>query len=136
MKIAIVYAEFNEEYTHQMLEAAKKSVKHQEKIKQHEVFSVPGTHEIPVITEKLLSQGFDGAAVLGAVIEGATDHDKVIAHNVSKQLQEIMCKHQKPVGLGIIGPGVSWSQVEERTDQYAEEAVEAAAKTQQELNKI
>ncbi len=91
---------------------------------------MPGSHELPVATARLLQRDdIDGVAVLGAVITGGTDHDAVIAHNVSKQLLELSCDHGKPVGFGVIGPNVSWAQVTQRTEEYAAGAVDAVADT-------
>lgn len=133
MNIGIVRAKFNEEYTHEMLEAAKEQA-NKRRLEVVEILEVPGAHEIPVATAKLLEHDeIDGVAVLGAVIKGATDHDEVICQNVSKQLLELQCEHGKPVGFGVIGPNVSWSQVETRTEKYAHGAVNAVADTVEEL---
>lgn len=134
--IAIVQAEFNEEYTGEMLDAARDRA---EELGLHvvTVVTVPGTHEIPVATQQLLSRDdIDGVVTLGAVIKGATDHDAVICYNVSKQLLELSCDHGKPVGMGIIGPGVSWSQVEQRTQGYARRAVDAVTETDEALDAV
>ncbi|MDY6773990.1 MAG: 6,7-dimethyl-8-ribityllumazine synthase, partial [Candidatus Nanohaloarchaea archaeon] len=129
-------ARFNEEYTEEMLEAARERAE-ELGLEVETVVNVPGTHETPVAAEELLSrEDIDGVVTLGAVIEGATDHDEVIAYNVSKQLLELSVEHGKPVGMGIIGPGVSWSQVEKRTEEYARRAVEAAAETFEELEQV
>nr|EGQ40925.1 MAG: 6,7-dimethyl-8-ribityllumazine synthase [Candidatus Nanosalinarum sp. J07AB56] len=125
MNIAVVRAEFNQQYTDEMLEAAQNKIEEAE-AELRETVEVPGVHEIPLAAARLLRrEDIDGVVALGAVIEGATDHDQVIAQNVSKQLIELSCEEEKPVGYGVIGPGVSWAQVEQRTEQYAEEAVEA-----------
>jgi 6,7-dimethyl-8-ribityllumazine synthase len=130
MNIAVVRAEFNEQYTAEMLEAAETKIKEDEDAELHDTVEVPGVHEIPLAAAKQLRrEDVHGVVALGAVIEGATDHDQVIARNVSKQLIELSCEEEKPVGYGVIGPGVSWAQVEQRTEQYAEEAVEAVLET-------
>lgn len=136
MNTAIVRARFNEQYTGEMLEAAERYAEEQGIDVTH-VVEVPGSHEIPVVAARLLERDdVDGVVALGVIIKGATDHDEVLAYNVSKQLLELSCQHGKPVGLGIIGPGVSWSQVEHRTVQYAEEAVEAIHEVHQRLDSL
>lgn len=130
MNIAVVRAEFNEQYTAEMLKTAETRIKQNEDAKLSETVEVPGVHEMPLAAARLLRrEDVHGVVALGAVIEGATDHDQVIARNVSKQLMELSCEEEKPVGYGVIGPGVSWAQVEQRTEQYAEEAVEAVLET-------
>ncbi len=134
--IGIVRARFNAEYTAEMRDAAESRAAELD-MEVAAVVEVPGTHEVPVAASELLQRDdIDGVAVVGAVITGATDHDEVIAHNVSKQLLELSVDHGKPVGFGIIGPGVSWSQVEQRTVDYAEGAVDAVAETVDALDGI
>ncbi|MFB6295040.1 MAG: 6,7-dimethyl-8-ribityllumazine synthase [Candidatus Nanohaloarchaea archaeon] len=136
MKIGIVRAEFNEEYTAEMLDAAEERAADLG-LDVATVVTVPGTHEVPVATDKLLSRDdIDAVVTLGAVIKGATDHDAVICYNVSKQLLELSCEYGKPVGMGIIGPDVSWSQVEQRTEGYAKRAVEAVKDTREALDSL
>lgn len=136
MRIGIVRARFNEKYTREMLETAEQRARERD-LEVVEVVNVPGSHEVPVAAEKLLARDdIDGVVALGAVIRGGTDHDEVIAHNVSKELLELSTRHGKPVGFGIIGPGVSWAQVAKRTDRYAEGAVDAVADTHGELEEI
>lgn len=136
MRIGIVRAEFNEDYTGEMLEAARERSEDLG-LEVVDVVNVPGTHEIPVASGKLLSrEDIDGVVALGVVIKGATDHDEVIAYNVSKQLLELSVEHGKPVGFGVIGPGVSWSQVEKRTEEYAKRAVDAVVETFEELEEV
>lgn len=136
MRIGIVRARFNEDYTEEMREAAEERAG-ELGLDVEAVVDVPGTHEVPLAAEKLLSsEDIDGVVALGAVIKGATDHDAVICYNVSKQLLELSVEHGKPVGMGIIGPNVSWSQVEKRTEGYARRAVEAVKETYEALDSI
>lgn len=136
MRIGIVRARFNEEYTAEMLDAAEERAAELD-LDVGPVATVPGTHEIPVAAAELLArEDIDAVVALAAVITGATDHDEVLCYNVSKQLLELSCEHGKPVGMGIIGPNVSWSQVEKRTDGYARRAVAAAAETVEELDSL
>lgn len=136
IRIGIVRARFNEEYTADMLQAAKDTAAESD-IDVVSVVEVPGAHELPVACQQLLErQDVDGVVALAAVIKGATDHDAVLCQNVSKQLLELSCDHGKPVGYGVIGPNVSWAQVEERTTQYAREAVDAVAETYDALQEL
>ncbi|MDY6769767.1 MAG: 6,7-dimethyl-8-ribityllumazine synthase [Candidatus Nanohaloarchaea archaeon] len=136
MRIGIVRARFNEEYTAEMLAAAEDRAAELD-LDVAATVTVPGTHEVPLAVDELLARDdIDGVVALGAVIAGATDHDEVICYNVSKQLLEQSCEHGKPVGMGIIGPNVSWSQVAERTEDYARRAVEAVRETGAALDSV
>lgn len=134
IRIGIIRARFNEQYTEEMLSAAKEYASEQD-IEVATVVEVPGSHEVPLAAKRLLKQDdIDGVVAVGVIITGATDHDQVLGYNVSKQLLELSCDFEKPVGLGIIGPGVSWAQVEKRTVDYAERAVDAVKETYEELS--
>lgn len=98
---------------------------------------VPGVHEVPVVTSKLLAEGeVDGVVALGVIVEGASDHDQVLGFNVPKQLVELSCEYEKPVGIGIVGPGTSWEDVDRSTERYAKEAVDAVAAVNEVLESL
>lgn len=124
MKIAIVVSDFNEEITSRM---EKKALEIAQKLKVEVIWNihVPGAFEVPIIVKKLLkNEKVEGIVTLGAVIQGETNHDVVITNSVGPKLLELSLKYNKPVGLGIIGPKVTWKQAEKRAEEYAERAVE------------
>lgn len=136
MNIAIVVAEFNSEVTSKMLELAiekanvlKITVKH--------ICKVPGVFDMPLLIDTLLQRkDVDAVVTLGAVIKGQTKHDELISNVTAKALSDLSIKHQKPVTLGITGPGMSDRQAHQRIRPVAERAVEAAKKLSEELGKI
>ncbi len=127
-KIGIVVSEFNYDITYLML---RKAIDHANflGLEVAYVYRVPGTYEIPYAVNQLLSRDeIDGAVVLGAVIKGETKHDEVIANQAARKILDLMIKYNKPVGLGIIGPGATRGQALERVEDYARRAVESVAK--------
>lgn len=129
MNIAIVRATINGESTEEMLDIGVEYAR-ERGLEVVEAVEVPGVHELPIAAEILLDdEHVDGVVTYGSVIQGSTDHDKVLAYNVSKQILELSCKHQKPVGYGVIGPGASWKQVQDRVEHYAKGAIDAVADT-------
>ncbi len=136
MNIGIVRALYHEDYTQQMLDKAREEAEERGMNVEH-VVEVPGAHDVAVAVKKLLAkETIDGVVVLGIVIKGGTDHDEVIAHNISKQLMELTCEYEKPVGFGIMGPNISWAQAEKRIDHYAENAVDAVYDSHNELKDL
>ena len=127
MKLGIVVSEFYwEEITGKMLEAALQAC--QDDDVQTVVIRVPGSFDIPLPVKKLLQQeDISGVVTLGAIIEGETDHDGVIAYSLAKTLQELSLKFEKPVVLGVNGPKMSWDQAVARIER-AKEVVEACIK--------
>ena len=127
-RLALVVAEFNMDITLIMEEKAKS---HAELLGAEvvKVVRVPGSYDTPLIVKTLLERrDVDAVAVLGAVIKGETDHDQVVAHQAARKLMDLSVEYGKPVTLGIIGPGASRLQAQERAEEYARRAVEAAVK--------
>ena len=136
MNIAIVVSEFNEEITFRMLEVAKEKANSMQLIISH-VCMVPGAYDMPIVVDKLLqNQNIDGVATLGAIIKGQTKHDEVISHTTAQSLTNLSLKYQKPVSLGISGPGMQEKHAYARIRPVAERAVEALVKISKELEKI
>ena len=127
MKIGIVVSEFNYDITMSMLERAKA---HADFLgaKVGEIIHVPGVYDMPLAVKRLLAKkDIDGVAALGAVIEGETDHDDVVINQASRKLTDLSLEFNKPVGLGITGPGMSRLQAEARIER-AKSAVESIVK--------
>ncbi len=127
MKIGIVVSEFNYDITMSMLERAKA---HADFLgaKVGEIIHVPGVYDMPLAVKKLLAKkDIDWVAALGAVIEGETDHDDVVINQASRKLTDLSLEFDKPVGLGITGPGMSRLQAEARIER-AKSAVESIVK--------
>ncbi len=136
MNIAIVVSDFNEEITSRMLQVARERASLLGLGVVH-VSHVPGAYDMPLVVDHLLrNPGIDAVATLGAIIRGQTKHDEAIAQAVSRALSDLSLKHQKPVSLGITGPGMTERQAYARIRPVAERSVEAAAKVSQEIERI
>jgi 6,7-dimethyl-8-ribityllumazine synthase len=93
------------------------------------VVKVPGVYDIPAVLRDLVAkEEVDAVATLGAVIQGATKHDEVVAQHAARKIMDISVESDKPITLGIIGPGANRLQALERVEEYARRAVEAAVK--------
>lgn len=136
MKIAVVVSEFNQEVTSRMLSIAEEKAKLL-KLKITYVCQVPGAYDMPIIVDALLQKkDVDGVVTLGAIIKGQTKHDEIIAHSAARTLTQLSLKHQKPVSLGISGPGMQERHAYARIRPVAERAVEAVVKITKELERI
>ncbi len=129
VRLAIVVAEFNYDVTYLMLQ---KALEHARFLGAEVTYvaKVPGTYDMPIIVDELLRRDdVDAVAAIGAVIQGETKHDEVVAHQAARKLMDLSVEHRKPVGMGIIGPGgANRVQALERAEEYARRAVEAAVK--------
>ena len=136
LNIAIIVSEFNEEVTSRMLEVAKEKANLM-KLKISYVSMVPGAYDMPIIVDSLLKKkDIDAVVTLGAIIKGQTKHDEVISHAAAKALTDLSLKYQKPVSLGITGPGMQERHAYARIRPVAERAVEAVVKISNELKRI
>jgi len=131
-----VVSEFNEEVTSRMLSVAQEKANLM-KLKITYTCKVPGAFDIPIIVDALLKKkDVDGIVTLGAIIKGQTKHDEVISHVAAKSLSDLSIKYQKPVSLGISGPGMQERHAYARIRPVAERAVEAVVKISEELQRI
>jgi len=67
----------------------------------------------------------DGAACLGIIEKGQTQHGLAMGQAVIKTLLELQLKYNKPVGLGIIGPGAEPRHIAPRIEPHARAAIGA-----------
>ena len=136
MNIAIVVAEFNQEVTSRMLDVANEKAKLL-KLNVKYTCKVPGTFDMPLIVDKLLQKkDVDAVVTLGAVIKGQTKHDEIIFHSTARALTDLSVKYQKPVSLGISGPGMQERHAYARIRPVSERAIEAAVKISKEFKRI
>ncbi len=136
MNIAIVASEFNEEVTSRMLSVAQEKAKLL-KLDVKYICKVPGAFDVPILVDALLQKkDVDAVVTLGAIIKGQTKHDEVIAHSIANKLTELSVKYQKPVSLGISGPGMQERHAYARIRPIAERAVESVVKISTELKRI
>jgi len=136
LNIAIVVSEFNNEITSKMLEVAIEKAKNL-KLNIKYTCRVPGVFDMPIVIDSLLKKkDIDAVVTLGAVIKGQTKHDELITNTAVRVIIDLSLKYQKPVTLGITGPGMSERQAQARIRPVAERAVEAAEKMIDQLRKI
>jgi len=87
VNLGIVASEFNYDITYSMVELAKEHARFlgADVIK---IIKVPGVFDAPLAVKKLMQMAdIDCAVVLGAVIEGQTEHDEIVASTHPEKLQ-------------------------------------------------
>jgi 6,7-dimethyl-8-ribityllumazine synthase len=127
IKLGFVVSEFNRDITY-MMEIEGKEHATFLGAEVTETVYVPGTYDIPIAVKKLLQEKkVDAIVTIGAVIEGATQHDEIVLQHAARKIMDLGLEYGKPVTLGISGPGMSRLEAHERVD-YAKRAVESAVK--------
>ena len=127
-KIAVICGSFHEHEVKRMLDWARKESENLS-LELLEPVWVPGAMEVPLALERCckLSQT-DGAICLGIIEKGQTQHGLAMGQAVIKSIIEIQIRYDKPIGLGIIGPGAEPEHIEPRLEPHARAAVSAVAK--------
>ena len=129
-------AEFNQKITSRMYDVALETAKKLNVDVVH-TSNVTGIFDMPLIIDKLLQRkDIDAVVTLGAVVKGQTKHDEVIAHSTARNIAKLSIKYQKPVSLGISGPGMAERQAYARIRPVSENAVNAVVKVYNEIKEI
>lgn len=125
-RLGVVVSKFNEAITSKMERTALATAK-KAGASVTSTLHVPGAFDTPIAVQKLLKRSdVDAVAVLGAVITGATRHDEVVAEHAARKIADLSLEWEKPVSLGVIGPGATYEAAEARAGDYARRAIEAA----------
>lgn len=126
-KIGIVCGSFHKSEVERMLEwSSEEAVKLS--LIVEDVLWVPGAMEVPLALDRLLSRDdIEGAACLGIIEKGQTQHGLAMGQAVIKSIIELQLVHEKPVGLGIIGPGAEPAHIEPRLEPHARASIAAVA---------
>ena len=104
LKIGIAVAEWNDEITTYMKNAAEKTlmkfgVPESNIILKH----VPGSFELPLAAKYLIDYSkVDGVVCLGCVIEGKTRHFDFVCHGVTQGIMDLNITTGVPVIFGIL----------------------------------
>jgi 6,7-dimethyl-8-ribityllumazine synthase len=124
-RVAFLVAEFHRSLVDAMLWIAANEAKEQG-LRVVRTLRVPGCYETPLVAKRLLARrDVDGLVVLGFIERGETLHGEVMGHVVHRALLELGLAANKPVGLGLIGPGATKKQAEARKKASARAAVRA-----------
>ena len=127
-KIAVICGSFHQKEVERMLSWAKQEAE-KYSLELIEPVWVPGAMEVPLALERnCKSSNIDGAICLGIIEKGQTQHGLAMGQAVIKSIIEIQIRHNKPIGLGIIGPGAEPEHIEPRLEPHARAAVSAVAK--------
>jgi len=127
-KLGFVVSDYNADITHLMNKIAQ----------EHAVFlgakaakliRVPGAFDMPLAVSTLIKKkDIDGVVCLGAVIEGDTDHDQIVAQNAARKITDLSVQSGKPISLGISGPKMTRADGVKRIEGYAKRSVESTIK--------
>jgi len=103
-RIAIVVSRFNDLISKELLRGALLELdRHTEKECDVRIYWVPGSFEVAGTVARLLEKGeFDGILALGCLIQGETDHYRLLATEITKGLSNLSIKNSIPIGFGVL----------------------------------
>ena len=132
VSLGLVVSRFNREVTDQMEEHAHEAAADRG-VEVVETLHVPGAYDSPLAADRLARRDeIDAVAVVGTIVTGDTDHDRVIADATAQGLTDVSLDRDTPVTFGVSGPGMSGAEARERVDK-GKEAVDAAVELAEEL---
>lgn len=125
--IAFILGSFHKVEVTRMLNAAKTKAAELNLTVTEEIW-VPGSYEKPLALKRALQKpDIDAAVLLGIIEKGETQHGRVMGESLSDAMVSLQLEFMKPVGMGILGPGIMPEQIEARLEPYAVAAVEAVS---------
>jgi 6,7-dimethyl-8-ribityllumazine synthase len=120
--VALILGQFHKKEAQEMKDEAMRTAEEHD-LSVVEVAWIPGSMEAPLAAKRLLQRDdIHGIVVLGIIERGETDHGVVMGHAVIKALIDLQVSFMKPIGMGILGPGIFASQISPRLRSYARAA--------------
>jgi 6,7-dimethyl-8-ribityllumazine synthase len=102
LSLAIVVARFNKAVTSKLLDGARQAIE-RHKVRDHDVFWVPGAFELPLAAKTVAQTGrYDAVICLGAVIRHETDHYLHIATQAAAGIQRAALDTGVPCLFGVL----------------------------------
>jgi len=127
VRLGLVVAQFNKKrpITTEMADAAREAAA-ERGAEIVETIEVPGSYDTPLAADRLARRDdIDAVVAIGAIVEGDTEHDRVIADAAAQGLTDVSLDRDTPVALGITGPGMSQDEAVARIE-YGATAAESA----------
>jgi 6,7-dimethyl-8-ribityllumazine synthase len=106
LKFGILASRYNDFIVGRLVEGAIDTLKrHGASEDEMTVVWVPGAFELPLAAKKMAESGsYDAVIALGAVIQGATSHNKYVAGEAAKGIAQVAMQTGVPVIFGVITP--------------------------------
>ena len=108
LKVCVVVARFNDLITNKLLSGcldclSRHGIDVSESSNQLDVAWVPGSFELPIVSQKLARKGkYDVLITLGAVIRGDTPHFDVVISEASKGIAAVSRETGVPIIFGVL----------------------------------
>ena len=103
-RFVVLASRFNEVITQRLVDGALDAlVKHGTSYDDVDLVWVPGAWELPAAARRaLVTERYDAAVAVGAVIRGETSHFEYVAGEASRGLADVSAEFDKPIGFGLL----------------------------------
>eukprot|EP00242_Pyramimonas_sp_CCMP2087_P009458 CAMPEP_0198214956 /NCGR_PEP_ID=MMETSP1445-20131203/45767_1 /TAXON_ID=36898 /ORGANISM="Pyramimonas sp., Strain CCMP2087" /LENGTH=263 /DNA_ID=CAMNT_0043890415 /DNA_START=19 /DNA_END=810 /DNA_ORIENTATION=+ len=126
-KLGIVIGEFHDQLMNACLEDARLAAESMN-AEITKVVWVPGSYEALLPVKHMMEdKKIDAVIMLGYIEKGSTLHGQEMGSTCSLILKQMELQYDKPLGMGIIGPGATAEQAAQRV-AYAGNATRAAVR--------
>jgi 6,7-dimethyl-8-ribityllumazine synthase len=96
--IAIVASQYNNEFVEGLTAHAKRELAVLLPESSVQQFSAPGAFEIPLVVQEVAERGgFTAIIALGVLIQGETQHARLVAEAVTHSLLDLSLRHRVPI---------------------------------------
>jgi 6,7-dimethyl-8-ribityllumazine synthase len=96
--VAIVASQYNAEFVEGLSAHAQRELAALLPDAAVQVFQVPGAFEIPLLVQEIAERGaFAAILALGVIIQGETQHARLIAEAITHSLLDLSLRHRIPV---------------------------------------
>jgi len=96
--VAIVASQYNPEFVEGLSAHAQRELAALLPDAAVQVFQVPGAFEIPLLVQEIAERGaFAAIIALGVIIQGETQHARLIAEAITHSLLDLSLRHRIPV---------------------------------------
>ena len=131
LKIAVVAGQWHEQIAEGLLAGALGYLNKTDA--EVSVLRVPGSFELPLACQQVLSRGADAAVALGVIIRGGTPHFEYVATAATNGLTQVALETGKPVGFGVLtiddeAQGLDRAGLEGSREDKGAEAADAAVR--------
>ena len=101
MRVAVIASSWHAQVMGGLLDGAARAIERSGA--EHEVFTVPGSFELPIGAQAAAASGrFDAVVALGVIIRGGTPHFEYVCEAASSGLQSVALTTGIPVGFGLL----------------------------------
>jgi 6,7-dimethyl-8-ribityllumazine synthase len=102
LEICVVAARFNAVYVDRMVHAAEEVLR-RNGVTKVDVVRVPGAFELPLACQRAARSGrYAAILAFGCLIEGETDHYRLVADAATQGLMRVGLDHEVPVLHGLL----------------------------------